>query len=186
MLSSASSPSDPMPERHRCPARSGDTCRPFVLVVHYEALQILEKAGWWKKLGEWDLVVADEAHRLKNPQALMTRAIKKIPSQARLALSGSIIQNHIEELFSVLQWLFPERYKAKWRDWNDRYLDYVESSFGRVCIGVKPDRLDAMRDELSRFMVVRYKEDELDLPDKTEQTLYVELSPKQRRAYNSS
>jgi hypothetical protein len=41
-----------------------------------------------------------------------------------------------------------------------------------------------MRDELSRFMVVRYKEDELDLPAKTEQTLYVDLSPKQRRAYD--
>jgi hypothetical protein len=68
----------------------------------------------------------------------MTRAIKKIPSKRRLALSGSIIQNHIEELFSPLQWLFPDRYKAKWRDWNDRYLEYVESSFGRVCIGVKP------------------------------------------------
>jgi SNF2 family DNA or RNA helicase len=47
---------------------SGALVPPFVLVIHYEALQILEKAGWWKKLGEWDLVVADEAHRLKNPR----------------------------------------------------------------------------------------------------------------------
>lgn len=159
---------------------------PFVLVVHYEALALVEanRRDNWRTIGEWDLITADEAHRLKNPATKMARALKKIPSSRRLALSGSIIQNHAEELFSVLQWLFPERYRSKWRDWNDRYLDYVDSGYGRVCIGIKLERLEQMREELGVFMVYRRKEDELDLPSKTEQTLLVGLSPNQRRAYD--
>lgn len=159
-----------------------------VLIVHYEALHIIAKnrpsnMRGWDRMGEWDLVIADEAHRIKNPKAQMTRALKKIRTKYKLALSGSIIANHAEELFSPLQWLFPEIYSSKWRDWNDRYLDYVEGPFGRILVGIKPDKVDQMRDELGVFMCYRRKEDELDLPIKTEQTLHVDLLPEQRRAY---
>lgn len=159
---------------------------PVILVVHYEALAIIggKDGRGWNKLGEWDLVVADEAHRIKNPKAKMTRALKKVPTRMKLALSGSIVQNHAEELFSPLQWLFPQSYKSRWRDWNNRFLDFVDGGFGSVCIGIKPERIQAMRDELGVFMVYRRKEDELDLPRKTEQTLLVDISPGQRRVYD--
>lgn len=159
---------------------------PVVVVVHYEALAILEKEGWWKKLGEWDLIVCDEAHRIKNPKALMTKALKKIKARHRLALSGSIVMNHAEELFSPLQWLFPGRYRAKWRDWNDRYIEYAPgyNGKGKIALGIIPGRETAMRKELGLFMVYRRKTDELDLPPKTEQTLFVDLSPAQRKAYD--
>lgn len=163
-----------------------DGHRPVILVAHYEALAIIDgpnKTGL-KKLGEWDLVVADEAHRIKNPKAKMTRALKRVPARMKLALSGSVIQNHPEELFSPLQWLFPENYRSQWRDWNDRYLDYVDNGYSRVCVGIKPERLEDLRRELGVFMVYRRKKDELDLPDKTDQTLLVELGPRQRRAYD--
>lgn len=151
-----------------------------ILIVHYEALALID----WKKLGvEWDLVVADEAHRIKNPKAKMTRALKKIPAHRRLALSGSIIQNHAEELFSPLQWLFPDIYRSKWRDWNDRFLDYVDSGWGKVCVGVKADRIRDMQDELGRFMAYRRKEDELSMPERVDQTMHVTLSPAQLKAY---
>ncbi len=161
---------------------------PIVLVVHYEALNIVAKqrkdGRGWDKYGEWDLIVADEAHRLKNPKAQMVRAIKKIPARMKLALSGSIIENHAEELFSPLQWLFPDSYSSKWRDWNDRFLDYVDGPFGKICVGVKEHTLDDLRQELGVFMVYRRKEDELDLPERTDQTLLIDLSPGQRQAYD--
>src|SRR5581483_8536591 len=106
------------------------------------------------------------------------------PTQLKLALSGTIFANHLEELFSQIQWLFPDRYRSKWRDFNDRFLDYVENGYGKVCIGVKIEKLEELRQELGVFMVVRYKHDELDLPDKTYQTLEVQLSPAQRKAYD--
>lgn len=183
-------------KRERCMVRVTELAQqgtPFVLVAHYEALAIIagkDKQGrladGWTKLGiEWNLVVADEAHRLSNPKAQMVKAIKKIPSQHRLALSGSIIQNHLEELYSPLQWLFPKNYKSRWRDWNDRFLDYVENGWGKICVGIKPHMVKVMREELGVFMVYRRKEDELDLPERTDQELRIELSTSQRKAYDT-
>lgn len=161
---------------------------PFAFVVHYEALALIaatraNRRGW-DRLGEWDLVVCDEAHRLANPQTQLHRALMKVPAAKKLALSGSLIMNHPEEIYGVLNWLFPKAYRSKWRDWNDRFLEYVDSGWGRILIGPKPDRVMAMRKELGIFTCYRRKADELDLPDKTEQTLRVEISPAQRRAYN--
>lgn len=163
-----------------------DEGKAIALIVHYESLAIIGgKSGrGWDKYGEWDLVVADEVHRIKNPKAKMTRALKKIPAKAKLGLSGSIIQNHAEELFSPLQWLYPERYKSKWRDWNDRYLDYVEGGYAKVFVGILPDKLDDMRRELGVIMVYRRKEDELDLPERIDEDYPVELTPAQRKAYD--
>ncbi len=164
---------------------------PFVLVAHYESLAVVAgkdngKLGdGWKRLGiTWDLKVADEGHRLANPKAQMVKAYKRIPRDKELILSGTIVANHLEELFSPLQSLFPMNYKSRWRDWNDRYLEYVESGWGKVCVGVKPGREQDIRDELGVFLCVRRKEDELDLPARTDHEVFVDLSPKQRKAYD--
>jgi SNF2 family DNA or RNA helicase len=163
---------------------------PVLLIVHYEALNIIatdgNKAGrGWDKYGAWDLTAADEFHRFKNGKAKMTRSLKKIPTRHRLGLSGSIIENHAEELYSPLNWLFPDRYKSKWRDWNDRFLDYVEGPYGQICVGIKLDRLEELQNELGVFMVYRRKKDELvDLPERTDETRLLTLSPGQRAAYD--
>jgi SNF2 family DNA or RNA helicase len=165
------------------------SARPFVLVIHYEAISVIAKEraqrNGWKRYGEWDLVVADEAHRIKNPDTQMARQLKRIPSRRRLALSGSIIGNHAQEMFSQLQWLYPDRYSSKWRDWNDRYLDFVDSGFANVCVGIRIEQLAQLRDELGRFMVYRRKEDCLPgLPARTVETRAVELAPRQREVYD--
>lgn len=156
--------------------------RPVVLVIHYEALKIIHMQ--LNALGPWDLVICDEVHRTANPKTQTTRALKKIKAKAKLGLSGSIIQNHAEELFSPLQWMFPSVYRSRWRDWNDRYLDYVDGGYGKICVGVRPDRLEDMQAELGVFMVYRAKDEVLDLPERTEITRKVQLSPAQRKAYD--
>lgn len=162
--------------------RRGDA---FVVIANYEQLRIIgETSAEWKKYGQFDVVVADEAHRIKNPKAKMTRAIKKIDTRYKLLLSGSIISNHAEELFSPLQFMFPDRYRSKWRDWNDRYIDYVEGGWSKIAVGVKLERLQELRAELGVFMVYRRKQDELDLPDRTEEWLPVALTPSQREVYD--
>jgi SNF2 family DNA or RNA helicase len=174
-----------MLERVRQMVNSVD--HPFVLVTHYESLAVIAGKGkgktsvgdGWKKLGiTWDLVTADEGHRLANPDAKMTKAIKKIPRAMSLVLSGSVFQNKWEELYGPLSFLFPERYKSRWRDWNDRFLDYVENGYSKVCVGILPDRVEAMRDELGRFMCYREKENLA-----TPATYHAPLTATQRSAY---
>lgn len=172
-----------MLDRMRNAKQDGES---FVLIVHYEVLAIIagKNGRGWDKYGEWDLIVADEVHRIKNPKAKMTRALKRVPTSAKLGLSGSIIQNHAEELFSPLQWMFPDRYKSRWRDWNDRFLDYVEGGYSKVFVGILPEQLEPLRRELGVFMVYRRKEDELDLPERVDEDRRVEMSPGQRAIYD--
>ncbi len=164
----------------------------FVLVVHYEALAVIagktKKPGkktttlgeGWKRLKiQWDLKAADEGHRFANPDSLQTRAGCKIPADMRMVMSGSVFQNRWEEVYGPLHFLFPERYKSRWRDWNNRFFDYVENGYGRICVGILEGRTEAMRDELGRFMIVRDK-----LNKAVPETITVPLSREQRRIYD--
>lgn len=156
------------------------------LLIHYEALRLMD----WKDVPRDTLLVVDEAHRLSNGNAgprapKFYKALKRIPAQYKLALSGSVLVNSPEDIFGAIHWLFPKRYASKERDWCSRYVRYAEGSAFKVCIGVKPDKLADMRAELGAFLIVRRKEDELDdLPELVEQRLEVELGPEQRRVYD--
>lgn len=168
---------------------------PYNLVCHYEALPIIAgseetaSGAWrpgkgWARLGAFDLIVCDEGHRLKNMKAKFVKALKVIDSHDRLLLSGSVVENALEELWSPLNWLFPKHYTAKWRQWNSRYLDYVEGNFGKVCIGPKEETLDDLKQELGRFLCYRRSGDELDIPTPHRRDIRVDLSASQRRVYS--
>ena len=55
----------------------------------------------------WDLVVADEAQHLKNPASSTARQIRTIPSRARVALTGTPVENDLSELWAILDWAVP-------------------------------------------------------------------------------
>jgi SNF2 family DNA or RNA helicase len=172
-------------QRDRAVAAWWHHAGPAVLLIHYEALRLVD----WKNIHP-DLLVCDEAHRLAKggpgrsaPQ--FYRALKQIKARYRLALSGSIVVNSPEDMFGALHWLFPKVYKSRWKDWNNRWISYVNGAWGMVMVGLKEGKLPELHQELAALMCVRRKEDELPgLPPKVEQTLFVELSPSQRKVYN--
>lgn len=161
-----------------------------VVIVHYEAVALIAgdkgRGKGWDKLGLWDLLVFDESHRLANTKTQLHRATKKARAKAKLCLllTGTAIMNHGDDLFGQLNIAFPNTYKAKWKSWNDRYLEYVRTDYGLVCVGFKPETLPQMRKELGVFMVYRTKAKVLDLPPRIEETRFIELSKKQRKAYD--
>lgn len=53
----------------------------------------------------FSVVVVDEAHRMKQPKALLSLAVKKIPCRSCFALTGTLIQNRMEEMWSVLDFV---------------------------------------------------------------------------------
>lgn len=160
--------------------------RDGVLLIHYEGLRLVD----WSKVKDVDLVVCDEAHRLAKGSSsskapLFYKALKKVKSKYRLALSGSIVINSPEDLFGALHWLVPDRYSSKWRDWNNRFLAYTTGPWGSEFVGIKAGQLEPMQHELGGLLVVRRKEDELpDLPPRIDQTIEVELSGEQKRVYD--
>lgn len=68
----------------------------------------------------WGLVVADEAQNIKNPHARTARALRDIPAVARLALTGTPVENNLSELWAILDWTTPgllgtyEQFRRTW------------------------------------------------------------------------
>lgn len=68
----------------------------------------------------WDLVVADEAQHVKNPASATARALRDIPAAARVALTGTPVENNLSDLWAVLDWATPgllgplPRFRARW------------------------------------------------------------------------
>ncbi|HWM04792.1 MAG TPA: DEAD/DEAH box helicase [Actinophytocola sp.] len=56
---------------------------------------------------QWDLVVADEAQHVKNPRSDTARALRRIPATARVALTGTPVENNLSELWAILDWTTP-------------------------------------------------------------------------------
>jgi superfamily II DNA or RNA helicase len=56
---------------------------------------------------EWDLLVADEAQHVKNPRSDTARALRTIPAAARVALTGTPVENNLTELWAILDWTTP-------------------------------------------------------------------------------
>lgn len=55
----------------------------------------------------WSAVVVDEAHKIKNPNSLITQAMKDLKCKLRVGLTGTILQNNLEELWCVMDWAIP-------------------------------------------------------------------------------
>ncbi len=91
--------------RYHGPSRSLDTVEDGDLVITTYGV-VRSDADALAAVG-WDLVVADEAQHLKNPRSRTARAIRTIPSTARLALTGTPVENRLSELWSILDWAVP-------------------------------------------------------------------------------
>jgi len=133
--------------------------------------------------------VLDEAHRVKDPKALQTRAIWNVfhgdTVQYRWALTGTPVANHPGDIWSILHTIAPHEFPRK-SAFIDRYALVEFNAFGGMSIvGLNP----ATRDEFLSLLDVRMrrmlKALVLDqLPAKTRVTRHVEMSPKQKKAYD--
>lgn len=120
---------------------------------------------------EW--LILDEAQNIKNVSAQRTRAIKKLDSVHRLALSGTPVENNITELWSIMDFLMPG-YLGTIKSFKDQYL--------------KPDEDHQTRATLHRltspFILRRIKKEVLlELPDKQEQIAWSKMSTLQEKLY---
>lgn len=146
----------------------------------YDAVMItygmVRKADWLKDMN-WRLIVLDEAQAIKNAQSAQTRAIKKIPARCRITMTGTPIENHLGDLWSLF-------------DFSSPGLLGKASEFKRF-VSSKDDaersrRLSALRTLIQPYILRRLKTDPHimpDLPAKTEMRVDCGLSPTQAALY---
>ena len=135
---------------------------------------------------EFRTVIADEAHRIKDPTTRQTRALKWIAKGAefRYALTGTPVANNVIDLWSILNFVDPVEWPSKTR-WMDRLVDVVENVFGGIVVsGVKPDRQHEFDQTVYPRMRRMTKEVVLPfLPPIVTERRDVPMTPKQKKAY---
>lgn len=150
-------------------------------VTYYEALRTnlhVELAHY-----TWDVIIADEAHRLKNRRTQQTLALKRIPAARKIALTGTPMEKNHNDLWSILNWIDPPVFSSYWK-FHDRYTEFIMDKYTgyRKDTGVKNGQQLAKL--LKRFMIQRNKEDVApELPPKVISRVPLSMTEKQREAY---
>ncbi|WP_329388485.1 DEAD/DEAH box helicase [Streptomyces sp. NBC_01351] len=128
----------------------------------------------------WGMVVADEAQHVKNPHSSTAKALRTIPAPARVALTGTPVENNLSDLWAVLDWTTPGLL-GRLGTFRTRYAEPVES-------GRDPQAAARLGALVRPFLLRRKKTDPgiaPELPPKTETDHTVTLSREQTALYEA-
>ncbi len=149
----------------------------FFTVVNYE--QMIRDALEVNARFRPDVVVLDEAQRIKNWSTLTTQAVKRLKSRYAFVLTGTPIENRIDELYSLMDFLEPRALGPLFR-FNREFYQFDER--GRPC-GYRD--LVKLNERVAPYMLRRRKSDvETELPDRTDRQHFVKLTGKQQQVYD--
>ena len=129
---------------------------------------------------DWGLVAADEAQHVKNPLSATAKELRKIPAQARVALTGTPVENRLTELWSIVDWTTPGLLGPL-----DRFRRTVARPIERDRDKAATERLAAT---VRPFLLRRRKTDPdiaPELPRKTETDRFVPLTAEQTTLYEA-
>ncbi|MFH1859719.1 MAG: DEAD/DEAH box helicase [bacterium] len=125
---------------------------------------------------EFCYIILDESQNIKNLNSQVSKSVMILNSNHRLALSGTPIENNLGELYALFRFLNPSMFGSI-DDFNKYYALPIQKDGDK-------DVMHELKKKIYPFILRRVKKDVLqDLPDKVEQTLFVEMSPEQSAFY---
>jgi superfamily II DNA or RNA helicase len=133
----------------------------------------------WLAETRWHLAILDEAQAIKNPNAKQTRAAGKLKAQARIALTGTPVENRLTDLWAIFDFINPGLLGSarEFSSYAKRLAERPHNPYG------------PLRDLIRPYVLRRLKTDKsviADLPDKTEIKAYCYLSRKQAALYQQA
>ncbi len=121
-------------------------------------------------------IILDESQKIKNIQSKISKAVMLLNSSRRLALSGTPVENNIGELYSLYRFLNPAMFGSL-KNFQDDYHNPITKQGDEEAMG-------DLKKKIYPFLLRRLKTDVLkELPDKTEQIIYVDMTPEQAKLY---
>jgi len=168
-------------EREKMKARDLKEGNFDVIVTTYD---IVRKESYAMSKLNYDLMVIDEAHNIKNSKSVLSQVLRKLPSKHRLLLTGTPLQNNLQELWSLLNFIMPNIFDSI-EDFSKTF--HIDSSQPEAASAEAEDKIVQQIHRLLRpFMLRRIKaEVEHSLPPKKEMYLYFGLTKLQRRIYKN-
>ncbi|HEV3144685.1 MAG TPA: DEAD/DEAH box helicase [Gemmataceae bacterium] len=147
----------------------------FYRLVNYEqVLRDLEPLNAWQP----DLIILDEAQRIKNWESKISRAVKKLRSRYAFVLTGTPLENRLEELYSIVQFVDDRRLGPPFQFLHEHLV--MDDKY--KLLGYR--NLDKVREKLAPILLRRTRGEVLQqLPERTDSTLYVEMTAEQRGPY---
>jgi superfamily II DNA or RNA helicase len=125
----------------------------------------------------WNAVVLDEAQAIKNPHSQTARAAFRLSGRFRLALTGTPVENRLEELWSIMHFANPGLLGGL-SDFHQRYAEPIAAGDGGAA--------SRLRARVRPFVLRRMKREVLpELPPRSETVLHVELEPAERIVYDA-
>jgi len=146
-----------------------------LVIVSYGSVA---RTPWLQEVG-WNLAVLDEAQAIRNPGAQQTRAVKALRAQAKIALTGTPVENRLGDLWSIFDFLNPGLLgsRKEFGTFANRLAERAHDAYAPLRELVRPYILRRLKTDKSVIA---------DLPDKTEVTAFCRLSEKQAALYEQS
>jgi SWI/SNF-related matrix-associated actin-dependent regulator 1 of chromatin subfamily A len=154
-----------------------------VLITTYALAQGDERDRKFFRKIEWDTCVFDEGHVLKNFQSQRYQSLVKLGSKWRLLLTGTPLQNNLQELVSLMNFILPLRFADTMGSLRAIFKVKGDS---KVTL-LSQERVSRAKKMMTPFVLRRRKDQVLkDLPKKTERIEWCEMTPLQRKIYNDT
>ena len=147
-----------------------------IIIVSY---QLVQRDAKRIASRQWNTLVLDEAQFIKNSQTKTSQAIRKIDADWRIGLSGTPLENHLGELWSLFRTLSPGLL-GSWERFRTRFADPIERH--------KDDERRLSLARLVRPFILRRTKNKVlsELPPRTEILLQAQLSPVERKRYEDA
>ncbi|XP_059910605.1 DNA excision repair protein ERCC-6-like 2 isoform X2 [Gadus macrocephalus] len=138
---------------------------------------------------DWSAVIVDEVHKLKNPKSQITQAMKELKCKVRIGLTGTILQNNLEEFWCVMDWAIPACLGSL-GNFKNRYSDPVEQgqkhSATKRSLATARRAVRGLATRVSPWFLRRTKALIKDqLPKKDDRVVYCALTDFQRSVYQT-
>ncbi|KOC59628.1 DNA excision repair protein ERCC-6 [Habropoda laboriosa] len=138
---------------------------------------------------QWHYIILDEGHKIRNPQAKVSKAVKEFSTPHRLLLTGSPMQNSLKELWSLFDFILPGKLGTL-----PAFLEHCASPITRGGYANASPLQEAtalqvatmLKEAISPYMLRRTKNDvqhHVSLPEKNEQILFCSLTEEQKKLY---
>ncbi len=151
--------------------------RQFFKITNYEAvLRDVTVISRYKP----DLIILDEAQRIKNFNTKTADAAKNLPRKHAVVLTGTPLENKLEDVYSIVQFLRPRMLSPLWQFAADHFM-LSRDKKGKI-LGYR--NLDRLHERLKSIVIRRKKEDVLsDLPDEIVNNYYLDMADQQRKIH---